>query len=49
MPNSEFITISQKIEDEKERKRLKTIVKKYLPKGTGAIIRRQQKENQKKK
>ena len=39
MPNSEFITISQKIEDEKERKRLKSIVEKYLPKGTGAIIR----------
>ena len=39
MPNSEFITISQKIEDEKERNRLKDIVKKYLPLGTGAIIR----------
>ena len=39
MPNSKFITVSQKIEDEKERKRLIDIVKKYLPKDTGAIIR----------
>ena len=39
MPNSEFITISQKIENEKERERLKAIVSKYLPSGTGAIIR----------
>lgn len=39
MPNTDFITISQKIEDEKERKRLIEIVKKMLPKNTGAIIR----------
>ncbi|MCR5185875.1 MAG: Rne/Rng family ribonuclease [Clostridia bacterium] len=39
MPNSEFVTISQKIENEKERKRLKDIVEKHLPEGTGAIIR----------
>lgn len=39
MPNSGFITISQKIENEKERERLKAIVSKYLPSGTGAIIR----------
>ncbi len=39
MPNSDFITISQKIEDEKERDRLKNIAKKILPEGTGAIIR----------
>ena len=39
MPNASFITISQKIEDEKERERLKEIVKKYLPENTGAIIR----------
>lgn len=39
MPNADFITLSQKIEDEKERDRLKTIVKKYLPENTGAIIR----------
>lgn len=39
MPNTDFITLSQKIEDEKERERLKNIVKKYLPENTGAIIR----------
>lgn len=39
MPNSDFITVSQKIEDEAERERLKNIVKKYLPEHTGAIIR----------
>ena len=39
MPNSNFITISQKIEDEKEKERLKDIVKKILPQNTGAIIR----------
>ncbi len=39
MPNSNFITVSQKIEDVKERERLKEIVKKYLPEGSGAIIR----------
>lgn len=39
MPDADFITISQKIEDEKERKRLLEIVKKVLPKKDGAIIR----------
>jgi len=39
MPNSNFITISQKIEDIKEKTRLKNIVKEVLPKGYGAIIR----------
>ena len=39
MPNVDFITVSQKIEDEKEKERLKAIVKKYLPKNVGAIIR----------
>lgn len=39
MPNATFVTVSQKIEDEKERDRLKAIVEKYLPEGTGAIIR----------
>lgn len=39
MPNTDFITLSQKIEDETERERLKTIVKEYLPENTGAIIR----------
>jgi ribonuclease G len=39
MPNASFITLSQKIENEEERERLKNIVKKYLPENTGAIIR----------
>ena len=39
MPNADFITISQKIEDETEKNRLIDIVKKILPKGYGAIIR----------
>ena len=39
MPNANFITLSQKIENEEERERLKNIVKKYLPENTGAIIR----------
>ena len=39
MPNSNFITVSQKIENNAERERLKEIVQKYLPEGSGAIIR----------
>ena len=39
MPNTQIVTISQKIEDEKERERLIEIVKKNLPENTGAIIR----------
>ncbi len=39
MPNSNFITVSQKIEDKNERERLINIVKEILPKDTGAIIR----------
>ena len=39
MPNTEFITESQKIEDQEEKERLKNIVKENLPKGYGAIIR----------
>ena len=39
MPNANFITVSQKITDPKKREELTAIVKKYLPKGTGAIIR----------
>ena len=39
MPYSNFITISQKIENENEIKRLKEIIKKKLPEGCGAIIR----------
>ena len=39
LPNSPFATISQKIEDELERKRLLGIVKRHLPEGMGAIVR----------
>lgn len=39
MPNSNFITVSQKIQNEKERERLIGIVQKLLPQNTGAIIR----------
>ena len=39
MPEVEFITISQKIEDEKEKKRLMEIRKKNIPKNVGIIVR----------
>ena len=39
MPNTNIVTISQKIENEKEKERLLKIVKEKLPKSTGAIIR----------
>ena len=39
MPNSNFITVSQKIENEEERNRLISIVKAIIPKDTGAILR----------
>ena len=39
MPNTDIITISQKIEDEQERERLLKIVKKNISKGNGAVIR----------
>ena len=39
MPFSNFITISQKIQNEDEIKRLKEIAKKELPEGFGVIIR----------
>lgn len=39
MPNATFITVSSKITDNKEKDRLKEIVEKYIPEGTGAIIR----------
>ena len=39
MPNTDIITISQKIEDEKEQKRLIKLVKENLSEGNGAIIR----------
>ena len=39
MPNTNIITVSQKIEDKKEQERLKEIVRKNLSNGNGAIIR----------
>lgn len=39
MPNTDIITISQKIEDDVEKQRLIQIVEKKLPKNIGAIIR----------
>jgi len=39
LPGTDFITISQKLEQEEERNRLHAIVKEVLPEGMGAIIR----------
>ena len=39
MPDSDIITISQKIEDKKEQDRLKELVKNNISKGYGAIVR----------
>ena len=39
MPNTDIITVSQKIEDKKEQQRLVELVKKHLSKGNGAVIR----------
>jgi len=39
MPDTDIVTISKKIEDSQEKKRLIDIVKKYLPENCGAIIR----------
>lgn len=39
MPYSNFVTISQKVQNEDEIKRLKEITKKELPEGFGVIIR----------
>lgn len=39
MPDTDFITISQKIENEKKKQSLKEYVKSILPEGIGAIIR----------
>ncbi len=39
LPNSPFITVSQKIEDEKERQRLIDIVRNIIPEKMGAIVR----------
>ena len=39
MPNTTIITISQKIEDKKQRERLLNIAKNNLPKNTGVVVR----------
>ena len=39
MPNTDFVTISQKIENEQSKEKLKKIFKETLPKGYGAIVR----------
>ena len=39
MPNTNIVTISQKIVDEKEKQRLINIIKSKLPENTGAIVR----------
>ena len=39
MPNTNIITISQKIEDEKQKKRLLDLVNKNIPKGHGVVVR----------
>lgn len=39
MPNTDIITISQKIEDKKEQERLIKIVKENIKEGNGAVIR----------
>lgn len=39
MPNTDIVTISQKIEDKKEQERLIELVKENLSQGNGAIIR----------
>jgi ribonuclease G len=39
MPNTDFITISQKIEDTNKKQELKNLIKETLPKGYGAVIR----------
>lgn len=39
MPNTDFITISPKIEDKKEQERLVNLVKEHIGKENGAIIR----------
>ena len=39
MPNTDFITVSQKIEDKKEQERLLNLVKRTYRKENGAIIR----------
>ena len=47
MPNTDIVTVSQKIEDEKEQQRLIKLVKENLSKGNGAIIRTSAEGNEK--
>lgn len=44
MPDCEIVTVSQKIEDTKERERLIKLAKKYLKSNMGAILRTSSKE-----
>lgn len=39
MPNTDIVTISQKIENQEERERLKKLVKENLSEGNGAVVR----------
>lgn len=39
MPNTDIITVSQKVEDKKEQERLIKLVKENISKGNGAVIR----------
>ena len=39
MPNTTIITVSQKIENEKKKQELKSLIKRILPENFGAIIR----------
>ena len=39
MPNTDIVTVSQKIENEEEQERLKKIVSENISKGNGAVIR----------
>ncbi len=39
MPNTNIVTISQKIENEEEREKLLKMIKEFLPENTGAIVR----------
>lgn len=47
MPNTNIITVSQKIESEEERERLKKLVKENISEGNGAIIRTSAEEKDK--
>ena len=48
MPNTNIVTISQKITDENEKERLLKLVKSKLPENTGAIIRTASEKKQEK-